>query len=172
MGTYTQQADTAPSLAAAMGRLALASSIVAAAAWAGTKATMPKVGLYERLELPAFAPPRKVFPIAWTGLFALTAVTSAVGMSKAKTKAKRRRILRSLVVNMGLNAAWSYLFWQVEARALSAAEAALLAASAVELAVRIGKESPAAGAALAPYPAWCAFATVLASAIAQRNPEG
>ncbi len=169
---YATQHSTGKKLAAGLGRLTLTSAIVSAAAWAGTKATMPKVDLYEKLDLPSFAPPRRVYPIAWTSLFALTAVTSAVGMSKARTKAKRRAILRSLIINMGLNAAWSYLFWQVEARALSAAEAGVLAISSARLAVRIGKESPAAGVALAPYPAWCAFASVLAGTIAARNPEG
>jgi tryptophan-rich sensory protein len=74
-----------------------------------------------------------------------------------------------LATNFVLNAAWSWLFWRSRQPWLAAAEAAVLAVSSADLVRRAGRLSPAVAGALAPYPAWCGFATVLSAAIWRRN---
>lgn len=75
----------------------------------------------------------------------------------------------ALGVNLVLNAGWSALFWQSKNNWLSAAEAALLAGSSIDLARRAGKVDKAAGAALVPYALWTTFATALTTSIAAKN---
>jgi tryptophan-rich sensory protein len=77
----------------------------------------------------------------------------------------------ALATNFVLNAAWSWLFWRSRQPWLAAAEAAVLAVSSADLVRRTYRLNRAAGISLAPYAAWCAFATVLSTAIARLNSE-
>ena len=52
---------------------------------------------------------------------------------------------------------------------LSAVAAGALAASSADLARRAGEADPKLGVALAPYPLWCSFATLLSTAIWRLN---
>ncbi|UUL77894.1 tryptophan-rich sensory protein [Pseudarthrobacter sp. Fe7] len=64
----------------------------------------------------------------------------------------------------------AWLFWRSRRPWLAAAEAAVLAASSADLVRRTYRLHRTAGASLAPYAAWCGFATVLSAAIARLNP--
>ncbi|GAB2676968.1 TspO/MBR family protein [Thalassiella azotivora] len=144
----------------------------AATATLGAVATDPDSRWYRSLDRPDWQPPAPVFPLVWTPLYADLAVASAAVLSDdAAPAAGRAAYARSLAVNLTLNAGWSWLFWRARRPWLAAAECAVLAASSADLARRAGAVRPGAGAALAPYAAWCGFATVLSSAIAHRNPR-
>ncbi len=76
---------------------------------------------------------------------------------------------RAFAANLLLNATWSWLFWRARRPWLAAAECAVLTASSADLVRRTYNLNHRAGLALAPYAAWCAFATALSTAVARLN---
>ncbi|AWZ22975.1 tryptophan-rich sensory protein [Rhodococcus pyridinivorans] len=127
---------------------------------------------YRKLRKPGFQPPAAAFPIVWTALYADIAVTSAVAIDEytdADDYAGRRNYIAALATNLVLNASWSWVFFKWHRLMPATVVAALLAASTADLTRRTAEANPAAGAALAPYSAWTAFATLLTGRIAQLN---
>lgn len=127
---------------------------------------------FERLKKPGFQPPRQAFPIVWPILYTDIAVVSASTIDTLKDRGeaeKARAYTRALATNLVLNASWSWVFFNRRKLGFSAVVAAALTASSADLARRAAAVRPAAGAALAPYPMWCAFATVLSTRIWQLN---
>jgi uncharacterized protein YbjT (DUF2867 family)/tryptophan-rich sensory protein len=156
-------ADVAPDRG--LRNLALAVSATGASATLGALATTPDSQWYRDLDLPPWQPPALAFPVVWTALYADIALVSASVMTDMERRGEPGRAAsyrRALLANLALNTGWSVLFWRARRPGLAAVEAAVLAASSADLARRGGR-------ALAPYPVWCAFATVLSSSIARRN---
>lgn len=149
--------------------LARTSVAVAVTAALGGVAVDPRSRWYRRLTKPRWQPPASVFGIVWTVLYADLAVTSATALSEATTPRERADYWRGLVVNLALNAGWNWLFWRVRKPWPATVEAAALTISSADLVRRTARSHRGAGAALVPYAAWCAFATVLTAAIARRN---
>lgn len=145
----------------------------AAAATVGSLSSRGGVqGWYTTIRKPSYVPPNAVFPIAWTTLYADIAVTSAAAINRFRAdgrETKARAYMAALGTNLVLNAGWSWLFFTKNRLALSAGAAALLAASSADLARRAGEADPKLGIALAPYPAWCSFATVMSTDIWRLN---
>lgn len=150
--------------------LAGTSTATAATAVVGFLATDPDADWFRELDLPPFYPPPATFPIVWTALFADIAVTTAAAHGRLEG-ADRRALRRSLAVNLALNGAWSWIFWQARSPRWAALEALALAVSSAHLVRCVARAHRAAGLALAPYVAWCTFAAVLCAAIAHRNPH-
>ncbi|MDO4916057.1 MAG: TspO/MBR family protein [Rothia sp. (in: high G+C Gram-positive bacteria)] len=143
-----------------------------ACAAVGTWASDPHTAWYRSLNKPSWNPPNIAFPIAWTSLYADIAITTGIAHStlrKRRHAQEARRYLGALGVNLVLNASWSYVFFQMKNTELAVVNAALLAASSIDLARRTGRISKSAGVALAPYAAWTSFATALSTSIWQRN---
>lgn len=165
--------------------LAWTTAATVATAAAGGVATDPQSSWYLKLRKPEWQPPAIAFPVVWTALYADLAVTSAVALDRAAeldsaadspgpVRKDHRQELRAykgaLAANLILNASWSWFFWRSRRPWLGAAEAAVLAASSADLVRRTYRLNRAAGVSLAPYAAWCGFATVLSTAIARLNP--
>lgn len=168
--------------------LALSSAAVTVTAAVGSLVTTPDDPRYKALKKPSFQPPALAFPIAWTALYAsiaaastqvLTAETPAPNTvqpagawqrEQDELERKVRNYKVALGANLVLNAGWSAIFWQGRNYKLATAEAALLAASSIDLARRAYQIKPAAGALLLPYAGWTSFAAVLSGAIAKLNP--
>lgn len=146
---------------------------VAAAAGAGSVASANAVSpWYARLRKPAYQPPRAAFPVAWTTLYADIAVTSAVAIDRFRATGRldqARSYAAALVVNLLLNAGWSWLFFRYHKLGAAAVGAAALTASSADLVRRTAQAGPRGGPALLPYPAWCGFATVLSTHIWRLN---
>lgn len=162
-----------------LGTVLRTAAATAATAAAGGIATDPESRWYQRLRKPDWQPPALAFPVVWTALYADLAVTTAVALDSTDVTdtaggRSRRQEIRAyrgaLAANLALNAAWSWLFWRSRRPWLAAAECAVLAASSADLVRRTYRLNRAAGVALAPYAAWCGFATVLSTAIARLNP--
>lgn len=155
--------------------LGLTAGLTTAAATVGTLATDPNTRWYKALDTPTWQPPNWLFPVAWTGLYASIAASSADVLTRLDASPRpsegqaRTRYLQALGTNLVLNAGWSVLFWKGRNNVVSTVEAAALAVSSADLARRAAQVSPAAGAGLAPYAAWTAFATALTGEIARRN---
>ncbi|MEU8896092.1 TspO/MBR family protein [Nocardia sp. NPDC048505] len=141
---------------------------VGAAAVIGSLASGPGGQWYRRLDKPAFQPPPVVFPIAWTLLYADIAATTALALDHTPDPAERRATRRALAANLVLNAGWTWLFFRAHRLGAATAGAAALTASGADLTRRVAAAHPR-GRLLAPYPAWCAFATVLSASIWRRN---
>ncbi len=123
---------------------------------------------YARLRKPRYVPPSGVFPVAWTTLYADIAATSAAAIDRLRADGRNREARNyaiALGVNLTLNGGWSWLFFKYHKLGASAVGAAVLAASSADLARRTAAADPRAGAALLPYPLWCAFATAMSAHI-------
>lgn len=101
---------------------------------------------------------------------ALSAGHAIARLGEQNRGAERTRLIGALGVNLVLNAGWSWLFFRFHRPWVAAAQCAVLTVSSADLVRRVGAADRRAGIALAPYPAWCAFATALTLAIARRNP--
>lgn len=152
-------------------RKALVGTALATAATAVIGSVTSREGIegwYATIRKPRYVPPNAVFPIAWTALYVDIATTSAAAINRFRADgddAKARSYIAALGANLVLNAGWSWIFFGKHRLALSAAAAALLTASSADLARRAADADPKLGVALAPYPLWCSFATVLSTDI-------
>jgi translocator protein len=153
--------------------LAATTIAVAAAAGTGSIASPRRVpAWYTRLRKPSYQPPGAAFPIVWTTLYADIATTSAVTIDKFRAAGqhdKARGYAVALTVNLLLNAAWSWIFFRFHKLGAAVLGAAALTVSSADLTRRAAAADPRAGAALAPYPLWCAFATALSTHIWRLN---
>ena len=149
--------------------LAATALAVTAAAGAGSVASKNRPpAWYNRLRKPRYVPPSGVFPVAWTTLYTDIAITSATAIDRLRAAGRRdeaRKYSVALAANLILNAGWSWLFFKYHKLGASAVGAAVLTASSADLARRTAVADPRAGAALLPYPLWCAFATAMSGHI-------
>lgn len=145
----------------------------AAAAVVGSVASKKGVeGWYTTIRKPGYVPPNVVFPIAWTTLYVDIAATSAAVIERFRADGddgKARAYMAALGANLVLNAGWSWVFFGQRRLGPAVVAATALAASSADLARRAGDADLKYGAALAPYPAWCTFATVMTADIWRLN---
>lgn len=151
-----------------------------AAAVAGSVATSSGVrsDWYAQLEKPPFQPPPAAFPVAWTLLYADIALTSAGVLTELGQQERQgvagagraeRGYRRALTVNLVLNAGWCWTFFTKRDTSLATVTALALTASSADLVRRAARSRPAHAVALAPYAAWCGFATALSGSIHELN---
>lgn len=162
----TAAPDTAPR------NLATCAAAVAGCAVVGGLATQPMSRWYLDLRKPSWQPPAAAFPIAWTALYVDTALTSAATlttMERAGRHAEAGAYRRALALNLALNAGWSVLFFRAKRLSAATAGAAALTGSSADLVRRAASSGTKRGVALAAYPLWCGFATVLTNWIDRNN---
>lgn len=142
-----------------------------AASVLGTLLTAPVVrGWYATLDKPFFTPPDIVFPLVWTFLYALMAL-SFWRILRARPEAGSKVTAVALfLVQMALNVGWSWAFFAKRSPYLGLVVIGVLFVVIV-LTIRAFKaiDRPA-GFALIPYLAWVGFAAVLNATIAVNNP--
>ena len=145
----------------------------AAAAVAGGVASRKGVqGWYTTIRKPGYVPPNALFPIAWTTLYVDIAASSAAAIEKFRADGepgKARAYIAALSTNLVLNAGWSWIFFGRRRLGPAAVAAGALALSSADLARRAAAADVKLGAALAPYPLWCSFATVMSTDIWRLN---
>lgn len=152
--------------------LALTTAMTAATAVSGSLATDPKSDWYRSLDLPPWQPPGWLFPVVWTALYADIAVTSAKVIKDLGAQGEQGEAAgfgTALTVNLALNQGWSWTFFKAHKLGSATIVAGLLAGSSIDLARRAGRAGTGEGLALAPYAAWCGFATLLTATIWRRN---
>ncbi|MFF4168730.1 TspO/MBR family protein [Streptomyces sp. NPDC001744] len=142
---------------------------VAAAAAAGAAAVDPDTAWYRALRKPAWQPPPWTFGAVWTPLYASLAVAGGHALGRTRGR-ERRRLATGLGANLVLNAGWNWLFFRLRSPRAALAGTALLDLSNADLIRRTARADPGAARALAPYAAWCAFATALNASLVRRNP--
>ncbi|WGD29067.1 tryptophan-rich sensory protein [Ancylobacter sp. WKF20] len=136
----------------------------------GSLVTTPQIPTwYAGLVKPAWNPPNWAFPIAWTTLYVLMAVALwRLWQLHAPSPARRRAILL-WCLQLALNAAWSPVFFGMEApgAALAVVIALWLAIAATIWAA--AKIDRIAAGLLVPYILWVSYATSLNAAIVALN---
>lgn len=146
----------------------LALTFVAAAI--GARASVGAPSFYAALSQPAWAPPAWLFGPVWTTLYALMAVAAWL-VWRAHGVAAARGALALFVVQLALNALWSWLFFAWRRGALAFIEVLILWLLVAATLIAFWRLSRLAGALLVPYLAWVTFAAMLTFAIWQRNPS-
>lgn len=151
--------------------LALVVSFVVcfAAAAIGGLATRRAPEFYEALSQPSWAPPASLFGPVWTVLYALMAIAVWL-VWKERSAAGAGTALTLFLVQLALNALWSWLFfaWQL-GTAAQVEIVVLLVAIALTIAA-FWRARPLAGVLMLPYLAWVAYATALTFALVRQNP--
>ncbi|OPC84713.1 TspO protein [Embleya scabrispora] len=141
---------------------------VAATAVIGARAVDPDDAWYRRLDKPPWQPPGWAFGAVWTPVYA--SVAAAGGRALRRTGgAPRTALAAGLATNLALNAAWNWMFFRLRSPIAGLVGTLALDASNAHLIRLTARADPTAAALLAPYTAWCAFATVLNADIARRN---
>jgi len=114
---------------------------------------------YEGLAKPRWTPPNLAFPIVWTTLFLMNAVSGWLVWEKAGAAALPAFAVYAL--SLALNAGWSALFFGAKRMDAALVEVVLLFASIAAVAALFLPHSPAAAALQLPYLAWVGVASFL-----------
>ncbi|MDV3125443.1 tryptophan-rich sensory protein [Mycobacterium sp. 21AC1] len=127
---------------------------------------------YASLRKPSFQPPPQSFGIVWPILYADIAAVSASTLDKLDAENRSdqaRAFTAALAANLVMNAGWSWVFFSQRRLGTAAVTAAALTVSSADLTRRAVQAQGPSGAVLAPYPLWCAFATLLSTRIWMLN---
>ena len=121
---------------------------------------------YAGLRKPAWNPPNWLFAPVWTLLYAMMAVAAwlvwrEVGLSGETAL---------FVVQLALNAAWTWLFFGLRRPGLAFADIVALWLAILATLLAFWSVRPFAGLLLAPYFAWVTFAAALNAALWRLNP--
>ena len=142
---------------------------VAAVALVGSYFSGMNRGWYERIIKPAWQPPDWAFPVAWSIIFALSAISIILIWSTLPRTGLTYWIIGVFMLNGILNVTWSALFFGNRLILLAVYDAGLLFLSVLMIMVLARPISRIASLLLIPYVGWVAFATVLTQAIYQLN---
>ena len=123
-------------------------------------------GWYDRLERPSFQPPDGVFALMWPLSFALL-IGVGVWFTRAVPPTTAWSGVALLAVSVAAALGWAYLFYVPHRLGAAAVCLALAAILTWGLVVLVGRASPWAALALAPYAVWLGVATALAVAYAR-----
>jgi translocator protein len=124
---------------------------------------------FDALAKPGFMPPGWVFGIVWPILYALMGI--AVAMILAEPPSDRRRnALALFFVQLGLNLAWSPVFFAAHDIVLAKVLIFVMAGIAAAASGQFFRLRRVAGLLLIPYLAWLVFAATLTTAIGTLNP--
>ena len=146
---------------------------VAGAAWLGSRYSPGDFRTrlwYRRLDKPSFNPPDSVFPVVWTLLYSLMAV-SGWRVWRQRDSPERSAALRLWVSQLLSNAEWTRLFFGKHLPNWSLANVLLLQTTVVRYILEARKVDKPAAALFVPYAAWVAFAALLNEEIVRRNPN-
>jgi len=121
---------------------------------------------YPTLEKPVFNPPNWLFAPVWTILYAMMGVAGGLVWNHLETEREAvKKAFLFFIIQLGLNAMWSYLFFGLHNPLLALIEIVLLWLMIFETYSQFKKIDRIAGMLLVPYLAWVAFATVLNASI-------
>jgi translocator protein len=141
----------------------------------GSRLTLPNLrGWYRSLDRPAWTPPDQVFGPVWTTLYLLMGIAGArVWLAdERRTGRPDDPVMVALAlhaIQLQLNLAWSWLFFDRRRIDLALADILALDGMVALTAAAFARVRPEAGALLLPYLAWSTFATALNAELLRRN---
>ena len=122
--------------------------------------TAGTMNIYDRLTIPAFAPPGWIFGPAWTLLYAL------MGYASYRIWQKRdiQNVKPALIyygIQLVFNFAWSLIFFRFQLRGAALIEILILLLLIVITTMKFYKIDRYAAYLMFPYIGWVSFATIL-----------
>jgi tryptophan-rich sensory protein len=127
----------------------------------GAIATTPEIeGWYKTIEMPSWNPPDYIFGPVWTTLYVMMAVAAWMVWKQDGFKAAAAPLML-FAVQLGLNVAWSWIFFGMHQPGWAFAEIVILWLAIVATTIAFFQKSKVAGGLMVPYLAWVSFASVL-----------
>lgn len=123
---------------------------------------------YAALVKPGFNPPNQLFGPVWTLLYTLMAIAAWL-VWKQPDSPLRTAALVLFAIQLGLNFAWSFVFFWAHQLGLSVIEIALLWVGILGTMLLFFRLSRVAGWMFVPYLAWVSFAALLNFSIWRLN---
>jgi benzodiazapine receptor len=140
------------------------------AAGIGSLASIRAGSFYTDLVRPDWAPPPEVLGPVWTVLYALMAVAAWLVWRQGGFRAARTA-LTLFLVQLVVNALWSWLFFAWQMGGAAFADIVLLWLLIVATLVAFARVRLLAAALLVPYLLWVSFASALNYTVWQLNPQ-
>jgi translocator protein len=112
---------------------------------------------YASIAKPAWNPPNAIFGPVWTVLYVLMAVSAWLVWRRAGFSGA----LGLFVIQLALNALWSYLFFGLHRPDFAFFDILVLWAAILAVVLLFWRVDPTAGALMLPYLAWVSFAACL-----------
>ena len=116
---------------------------------------------YYSLIQPSWKPDDLIFPIAWTIIFTLCAISGGMLLSSASTLALKLKLSACFLLNAFLNVWWSYLYFFIKRPDMALLEVVFLWGSIIILILFSKAINKVASFLLIPYLAWVTLASVL-----------
>ncbi|RKQ95735.1 TspO/MBR related protein [Kushneria sinocarnis] len=137
------------------------------AAAIGAIASINAADFYERLAQPAWAPPAAVFGPVWMTLYGLMGIAAWLVWQERR----RSRALRLFLIQLALNALWSWLYFVWHLGAMSFIGVLVLWGLILWTLIAFWRRRALAGVLLVPYLLWVSLASALTLATWQLNPQ-
>lgn len=123
---------------------------------------------YRELNQPIITPPDWIFAPVWTVLYAMMSVAAWL-VWKSGGLEKTKWALQVFLVQLALNAAWSWLFFGRHRIDLALIDIVALGTTIALTVYLFSKHSRVAASLMLPYLAWVSFATILNAAFWWQN---
>ncbi|KUJ63267.1 sensory protein TspO [Flavobacteriaceae bacterium CRH] len=148
-------------------KIAIALIVCLVVGYSASIVTRPSVETwYPTITKPIFNPPNWIFMPVWTSLYILMAVAAGLVWDKIKEANEEvKKALGFFIIQLTLNAVWSYLFFGLKNPMLALIEIVILWLMIYETYLKFVKINKIAGYLLIPYLAWVGFATILNASI-------
>lgn len=144
----------------------IAAAVACLAAWMiGGALTRPNLDWYATLAKPGFTPPNLAFPIAWSILYTLMAISAWMVWRAPGDPADKKLALTWFGIQLVVGVLWSLGFFWMQNVALGLGVVLLLLVVIVITIVFFDRVSRVAALLLIPYVLWVSFATALNFAI-------
>jgi len=121
---------------------------------------------YPTLIKPIFNPPNWIFAPVWTILYIMMGVAGGLIWNSIDTENERvKKAFAFFIIQLALNALWSYLFFGLQNPLLALLEIIVLWLLIFETYLQFKSIDKTAGLLLIPYLAWVSFASILNASI-------
>jgi tryptophan-rich sensory protein len=140
-----------------------------AAAGIGAVASAGAGDFYRQLVRPDWAPPAWLFSPVWTVLYLLMGISAWIVWRAHGFKGARIALVL-FIVQLAVNALWSWLFFEWRRGDLAFAEVLLLWCLIVATVISFWRLKPLAAVLLLPYLGWVTFASALTISTWRLNP--
>lgn len=136
----------------------------------GAIASVSAPAFYTQLVRPDWAPPASLFAPVWTTLYVLMAIAAWLVWCR-RTNGNNKPALLVFIIQLILNAQWTWVFFDWQQGALSFACIVVLWCLIAGTILLFWRLRPVAALLLLPYLAWVTFATALTWSVWQANPQ-
>lgn len=133
-----------------------------------TGLAFPPGAWYAGLDKPEWTPPSWLFGPAWTTLYLLMGIAAW----RVWSRQARHPAISLFLLQLGLNALWTPLFFGLHRPDLAFFEILVLVAGVIATSIAFWRVDRIAAALLVPYLAWLSYAAALNGALWRMNPPG